>query len=192
MPISLTPRPATPPGWVEIQDSRENIGFTYISKAEAFMIGVFGLMPSTRHYVFFEGVRVSDDKIKPLNQNIGAPLYTDENGQAQFVFYYQSDIQADVPMERFGEVSQRIGGDKELVCANAPDTTLSIPTSDILPFSSYCKQNIMFKATAISELPIKTNYSFAYPVAPVVPSLRQSSEDGGFYYTNGGDGGSDG
>jgi hypothetical protein len=50
----------------------------------------------------------------------------------------------------------------------------------------------MFKATAISELPIKTNYSFAYPVAPVVPSLRQSSEDGGFYYTNGGDGGSDG
>ena len=165
---NLTPRPSIPGGYNAASETASNFKFIYLVKQEAFTINVSGLMPHTLHHVFFEGKRV-DDKIKPLNGKLGDYVFTDRDGKAEFVFYYQSDVVAATTEEQYNELSQRVGGSKTVVVANAVDTLLDLPDQYDSVFSSYCVKQIGFKTQSVEELPVKSNYSFAYPYIPPPP-----------------------
>jgi len=160
---SLTSAPQIPGGFKSAGETTNNVSYSYVIKQQAFTVVVTGLMPLTLHNVFFENQKVAANKIKPLNQAIGTSLYTDVNGRAEFVFYYESDIVASTTAERYNEMIQRVGGDKELVVINTPNSVTELSSTYTSQYTSFSKKNIMFKTTAISELPVKTNYSFAYP-----------------------------
>jgi len=85
----------------------------------------------------------------------------------------------------YGEVAQRVGGDKELVIASANTSTLTLPTLYENIFTSYAKKNIFFKTSKVTELPIKSNYTYAYlpdPQPMVTPGyqLVYDAESGGY------------
>jgi len=166
---NLTPRPDIPGGYSVASETNSNLKYLYLAKQEVFTINVNGLMPYTLHYVFFDNKRVSASNIKPLNKALGDLIFTDRNGQAQFLFYFQSEIVASSTEEEYNETAHRLGGDKTLVVANSVDALLELPASYDTLFSSYCVKNITFKTTAVSELPVNTTYSFAYPPAPPPP-----------------------
>ena len=138
-------------------------------------------MPSSLHSVYFEGKKVPSTNIKPVGGKAGDVLYTDINGQAQFTFYYQSDVIATSSADRYNEIAQRVGGSKELAVVNSTDEQL--PDNYEEAYTSYGRKNIVFKTTKISELPVKTNYSFAYPpnAIEVVQELKYINVVKGYF-----------
>ena len=177
---TITPYPVIPGGYSVSGETAHDLKYIYLAKQEAFTINIYGLMPLTRHYVFFEGVKVPASKIKPRNNALGADVYTDINGQAEFVFYYQSDVIASTSSERYIEIGQRIGGDKEIVVASTPEGVGELSATFRSLYSSYGTSTIFFKTTPMSELPIKSSYSFAYPSQASV----DDSDDAGGYNRN--------
>jgi len=171
MALDLTPYPTIPGGYTAAGETASSLGYTFLAKQEAFEIEVRGLIPSTLHFVFFENKRVANNDIKPVNGKLGDLLYTDADGKVSFVFYYRSEIQGVTSEEAYAEKMLRIGGDKELVIASSNTSTTELPDSFENIFTSYAKKNIFFKTSKVSELPVKTNYTFAYP-----PELQ--SDDG--------------
>lgn len=176
MTVQLTSRPQIPGGYVASSETTDNIRYLYMAKQEAFSVSVNGLIPLTRHFVFFEGNKVSAQNIKPLNGKAGDSLYTDENGRCSFVFYYTSPLISSSSEQLYNEIAQRIGGDKQLVVASTPSTVNTLPTNFVSSYNSVAVKNIFFKTSKVSELPIKTNYAFAYP-----PEPEPANDDGGGY-----------
>lgn len=177
--LDLTPYPTIPGGYTAAGQTASDFKYTFLAKQEAFTVNVRGLLPSTLHYVFFENKRVANTDIKPLNGKVGDLLYTDENGKVSFVFYYRSEIQSLGSEEAYAETMLRIGGDKELVIASSNTSTAQLPASYENIFASYAKKNIFFKTSKVSELPIKSSYSFAYLPAPQYETV---SDDGPIDY----------
>ena len=171
MALDLTPYPTIPGGYTAAGETVSNFSYTFLAKQEAFEIEARGLIPSTLHFVFFENKRVANNDIKPVNGKLGDLLYTDADGKVSFVFYYRSEIQGVTSEEAYAEKMLRIGGDKEIVIASSNTSTTELPDSFENIFTSYAKKNIFFKTSKVSELPVKTNYTFAYP-----PEL-QSDDD---------------
>jgi hypothetical protein len=171
MAISLTPYPSIPAGYSSAGEQATSVKYTYVAKQGYFTINVNGLMPSTLHSVYFEGKKVVSANVKPLGGKWGDSLYTDSNGKATFTFYYQSSVITDLSAEQYNEIAQRIGGDKELIVANSTDEQLSATYTKT--YTSYAKKNILFKTTKNTELPVRTDYSFAYP-----PALASSYDYG--------------
>lgn len=168
----LTPYPTIPGGYAVSSQTASDIKYTFLSKQQSFEVNVNGLLPSTRHFVFFENKRVANTDLKPLNGTIGDVLYTDADGKISFVFYYKSDIQSATSEEVYADILLRTGGDKELVVASSNTSTTELPESYENIFTSYAKKNIFFKTTKVSELLVKSNYAFAYP-----PALAVAVED---------------
>jgi len=166
---NLTPRPDIPGQYNIGSETNSNVKYLYLAKQEAFTVNVYGLMPFTLHYVFFDNKRVSASNIKPLNKAIGDSLFTDRNGQAQFVFYFQSEVVASSSEEEYNDIAHRLGGDKTLVVANSVDSLLELPSAFDTLFSSYTVKNITFKTTPVSELPVNSTYTLAYPYVPPPP-----------------------
>ena len=186
MALNLTPYPTIPGGFTAASETVTNFNYTFLAKQEAFEVEARGLIPSTLHFVFFENKRAANSDIKPLNGKLGDLLYTDENGKVSFVYYYRSEIQGVTSEEAYAEKMLRIGGDKELVIASSNTSTTELPDSYVDIFTSYAKKNIFFKTSKVSELPVKTNYAFAYP--PELQNDDSGDDDSG----RGDDGNDDG
>jgi len=196
MAVNVTPSPEIPGGYsVASQSTSPDVNYIFVAKQSAFTITINGLMPSSLHSVYFEGKKVPSTNIKPVGGKAGDTLYTDINGQAQFTFYYQSDVIATSSADRYNEIAQRVGGNKELAVVNSTDDQL--PDNYEEAYTSYGRKNIVFKTTKISELPVKTNYSFAYPPNAVEISGERDStwnysdDDNSYYRRRGGGGDSD-
>lgn len=190
----LTPYPTIPGGYTVANETASDFRYTLLAAQAAFFVEARGLLPSTLHSVFFENKRVANTLIKPLNGNLGDLLYTDENGKVSFWFYYNSDVQSVTAEEAYAEKMSRLGGDKELVIATANSEIETLPDLYENIFTSYAKKNIFFKTTKVSELPVKSNYTFAYPLTPSGGDEsdnggRLYDEDRGLWYVNNDDGG---
>ena len=181
----LTPFPTIPGDFDVVNQQASDIKYNFIGKQEAFTVMVNGLMPSTRHYVFFDKKKVAAANIKPLNGNVGDPIFSDTNGYAEFIFYYTSAIQSATTENTYSEIAERISGDKELVVANSDGNLEVLPDAYNVVFSSFAAKLIFFKTTKVTELPVKAAYSFAYLPYTVI---RDDSGGGG---GDGGTGGSD-
>ena len=184
MPIQLTSRPIIPGGYTIGSETTTAIRYVYMTKQGVFNITVNGLIPSTLHYLFFERDRVSASNFKPVNGKIGDPIYTDQNGQASFTFYYNSPFVAASTEDIYTEYAQRLGGDKQLVLASSPSSVTTLPDNFINAFNSVAVRNIYFKTSKASELPISTEYLVFYPPAPVVETAVNLGSVG--YYDAGG------
>ncbi len=184
MALDLTPYPTIPGGFSAAGQTASDFKYIFLAKQEAFTVDARGLLPSTLHYVFFENKRVANTDIKPLNGKIGDLLFTDENGKVSFVFYYRSEIQSLVSEEAYAETMLRIGGDKELVVASSNGSTTELPDFYENIFPSYAKKNIFFKTSKVSELPVKSNYSFAYPPTPIDVVSGSGVDDEYQYFGN--------
>jgi len=147
-----------------------DLRYRFVAKEESFTVTVNGLKPSTVHHLFFEREKVSSLQIKPLNGSLGDSLQTDASGVLEFVFYYKSNIVPLSTAEQYNSIIERIGGSKELVIVNSSSTETSISDNFRNEYTSYAIKPIFFKTQLVSELPVNTNYSLAYP-----PSL--SSDD---------------
>ena len=189
MPIQLTSRPDIPGGYTVASETTSAIRYVYMTKQGVFDITVNGLIPSTLHYLFFERDRVSTNNFKPVNGKIGDPIYTDQNGQASFTFYYNSPFIAASSEDIYAEYAQRIGGDKQLVLASSPSSVTTLPDNFINAFNSVAVRNIYFKTSKASELPISTEYSFSYLPAPAAESQAEINlgSAGAFETRHGGD-----
>jgi hypothetical protein len=64
---------------------------TYLVRPQEFLIKVNGLMPSTTHYFYFDGVKQSASKIRPKNKNKGDSLISDSNGYLEFTYFFNGD-----------------------------------------------------------------------------------------------------
>jgi hypothetical protein len=65
---------------------------SYVVRKQEFTITVNGLMPSTVHYLYFEGKKQASTKIKPRDKDLGGSLTTNENGYVQFTYFFDGDV----------------------------------------------------------------------------------------------------
>lgn len=65
---------------------------SYIVRKQEFTITVNGLMPSTTHYLYFEGKKQAVTKIKPFNKDLGAALVSDGSGYLKFTYFFDGDV----------------------------------------------------------------------------------------------------
>ena len=98
----------------------------FLTREQSFDITVYGLIPLSYHYLYFERNKVDDLKVKPLGKKLGDPLISDASGKLQFTYYYNADIQTDVPteIETANKQAALVAGTKELVVTNINSMTL--------------------------------------------------------------------
>jgi hypothetical protein len=154
-----------------------DIRYKFVAKEESFNVAVNGLKPLTIHHLFFEREKVSASQIKPLNGSLGDQLQTDASGKLEFIFYYKSNIIPLSSAEQYNSIIQRIGGSKELIIVNTSSAEASISDNFRNEYTSYAIRPIFFKTQLVSELPVNTNYSLAYPSQLVDDEERDWGDD---------------
>lgn len=129
----------------------------FLVRDQAFDITVNGLLPTTYHYMFFEGNKVAATSYKPLGGKLGDPLISDENGKLQFTFYYSSNVpEYTTELTEYYNFVNSVAGKKELVVANITDNTL--PTNyDSVAFS-YAKSYITIEAYRPTEAEFQAGF----------------------------------
>jgi len=92
---------------------------------QVFRINVSSLKPSTTHSFYFERVKVSASKIKPVGGSLGDPITTDFDGKASFDYFYDSGIATNATeVDQAQKIANTIAGRKEIVVADTSSLTL--------------------------------------------------------------------
>jgi hypothetical protein len=98
----------------------------FIAQNQAFDLTVTGLVPLTRHYVYFERQRQADSTCSPKGGAAGQALITDLNGKLTFTYFYSSGLPAETSsLEAAQGLMNTVAGVKELVLL-----TVDTPTMD--------------------------------------------------------------
>lgn len=86
---------------------------SFIVREQSIAFNVVGLKPNTRHYFYFDNIE-STAKCSPEAGKKGDSLFTDNKGKISFVFYYDSDIDANTDRQEVISQMNRIAGVKEI------------------------------------------------------------------------------
>lgn len=166
---------------------------------QVFRISVSSLKPSTVHYFYFERVRVSASKIKPVGGSLGDSIVTDSDGKVSFDYYFDSGISTNATeVDQAQKIANTIAGKKEIVVA---DSNVSSLTDDFEKASqSHFKSSINVSVYVVSDSEYIKNIVKVpaavritpVPVVSVVEYYGGYGGDGGGDAGGGGDGGGDG
>lgn len=86
---------------------------------QGFSIVVNGLVPLTRHFVYFERQKQADTLCAPLGGAVGQALVSDLNGKLPFTYYYGSGIATETnSLQAATALANSIAGNKEIIVAN--------------------------------------------------------------------------
>lgn len=154
---------------------------------QVFRISVSSLKPSTVHYFYFERVKVSGSKIKPVGGSLGDPIVTDLDGKVSFDYYFDSGISTNATeVDQAQKIANTIAGRKEVVVA---DSNVSSLTDDFEKSSqSYFKSAINVSVYVVSENEYIKNIVKVPAAVKITPAPVVSVVE---YYGYGGDGGGD-
>lgn len=98
----------------------------FTARTQIFRFTLSSLMPSTRHYFYFERQLVDSKYLKPLGGKAGEPLITDTNGQITFDYFYDSGLTGDqTTLEDAQQKAATLAGVKEVVLSNNTAATLA-------------------------------------------------------------------
>lgn len=91
----------------------------FTAQSQAFSIVVNGLVPLTRHFVYFERQKMADASCAPLGGSVGQALVSDLNGKLQFTLYYGTGLNTEVnSLQAATALANSIAGVKEVIIAN--------------------------------------------------------------------------
>lgn len=152
----------------------------YIARDQVFDCVVLGLMPLTRHYVYFENILVPNTNIQPNVGKIGEPVVTDSSGTLAFKFYYNGGTVLDTtPFEEAQSLATKLVSAKQLVVANK--SVASLPADYRSTYLSYAVRTIDVNVTTepttetpaaiykTVEVPWDGPPAYVYEPAPIVP-----------------------
>ena len=100
--------------------------YYFLSREQAFFIEIYGLMPMTEHYVYFEKKLAPAAKMKPYGKNLGDKLVTDKAGYIAFEYFYDSGLSTTAAYS-LSEVQKQdtlISGHKNIVVGSTSVATL--------------------------------------------------------------------
>lgn len=120
---------------------------TFILQNSAFDITVYGLVPFTRHYVYFERQKQADAACAPKGGSKGQALISDTNGKIDFTFYYDAGLPAQTnSLEAAQSMANAKAGVKEVIIASVSQTTFD--QAALKSCLSYAKTQIQVEVLA--------------------------------------------
>lgn len=120
---------------------------TFIMQNNAFDITVYGLIPFTRHYVYFERQKQADATCAPKGGSVGQALISDTNGKLSFTFYYSSGLPIETSsLEAAQALANAQAGVKEVILASVSATTIN--DAAIKACLSFAKTQIVIEVLA--------------------------------------------
>lgn len=103
--------------------------YYFTAQDQAFTITVNGLVPLTRHYLYFERKLVTDTLCTPSGGSLGQALISDLNGSLTFTYYYNAGLPtAANSLQVVQTLSNSLVGVKEIVIVNTQVATLDEST----------------------------------------------------------------
>ena len=117
----------------------------FLVRDQSFDIKLTGLLPSTYHYLYYEGKRVDTNSFKPLGGKLGDPLISDENGQISLTLYVNTNLpEAVSALADYYKIIDSVVGKKQVVVMNINQTDL--PTDYKTTAFSYAESYITIEA----------------------------------------------
>lgn len=107
----------------------------YILNEQQITLTVPGLKPNTKHLFYFDGVDSSSD-CAPQYGKIGSDLFSDENGELTFTFFYRSSIVATTDFKSELSDNDKIAGVKKIVVASSDDSSRAESTITFAPIDT--------------------------------------------------------
>jgi hypothetical protein len=104
----------------------------YILNEQQVSFNVPGLKPDTQHYFYFDGVDKSAD-CAPESGKIGDSLFSDENGELVFTFFYKSSIVATTDVKEELADNDNVAGVKKIVIVNSDESSRAESTISFAP-----------------------------------------------------------
>lgn len=105
---------------------------TYILSEQQFKFVIPGLKPSTQHFFYFDGIDKSAD-CAPEYGKIGNSLFSDENGEIAFTFFYKSSIVGTTDVKSELADTDRVAGVKKIVVTSSDDSSRAESTITFAP-----------------------------------------------------------
>lgn len=98
--------------------------YKFTAQSQAFTITVNGLVPLTRHFVYFERRRQSDSICAPVGGAVGQPLVTNSSGTLRFVYYYNAGLSETNSFEAMQNMFNSLVGVKVIDVVSVDQTSL--------------------------------------------------------------------
>lgn len=119
----LNSTPPSPPA--SSSGTSSSLSYKFVAASQAFTIFVSGLVPLSRHFLYFERQRQADATCSPQGGATGQPLISDLNGQLRFTYYYNSGLPAETSsIESMQGLINSVIGVKELVLLSVDQPTI--------------------------------------------------------------------
>lgn len=142
---------------------------SFVVSNQAFNVTVNGLIPLTRHFVYFERQRQADATCSPQGGAVGQALISDLNGKLAFTYFYNSGLPTETSsLEQAQTLANAIAGTKELVILNFDQLTIdpSFEASAI----SFARTYIRIQVFLPSQVDMNPN-----PIVPIAGPVTGTS-----------------
>lgn len=150
-----------------------NPRISFVVSNQAFDVTVNGLIPLSRHFLYFERQRQADSTCSPRGGSVGQALISDLNGKLSFTYFYNSGLPTETSsLEQAQTLANAVAGTKELIILNFDQPT--IDTSFDMTAISFARTYIRIQVFLPSQTELEPN-----PIVPIAGPVGNNPVVGG-------------